>query len=89
MISHYDNSLSKALVDLFPDIGMEEIKFQVPGMSLYTHYYSPLSKHILEWRDITTRRRFFEDYASKHGIDPTNLDDWYTSPLSSKELPRV
>ncbi len=40
------------------------------------------------WSTVQNRRKFFENYAKKHGFDPFNPENWYnqtyTTILSEK-----
>jgi hypothetical protein len=59
--------VARALVELFPKIGLEKTKFWVQSSS------NPLGM----WRDENTRRNFFEKYASVHSFDPKVPENWY------------
>ena len=45
------------------------------------------------WFDVRRRRKFFEDFASRNGIDPLNPKHWYAQPklrdklLATKVIP--
>eukprot|EP00026_Physarum_polycephalum_P000948 Phypoly_transcript_00949.p1 GENE.Phypoly_transcript_00949~~Phypoly_transcript_00949.p1 ORF type:complete len:1118 (+),score=84.56 Phypoly_transcript_00949:49-3402(+) len=60
VMAFYSNSISKALIDLFPNIGLDEAQFLLKEM----HHAS-------------NRRRFFENFAKKHGFDPYVAENWY------------
>eukprot|EP00026_Physarum_polycephalum_P002735 Phypoly_transcript_02743.p1 GENE.Phypoly_transcript_02743~~Phypoly_transcript_02743.p1 ORF type:complete len:836 (+),score=105.65 Phypoly_transcript_02743:77-2584(+) len=57
----YNNSVPRALLDLFPDIGLVKAKFQTLSL----------------WSKVRNRRKFFEDYAKDHGFDPLIPENWY------------
>ena len=42
LLFHYSNSVSKALVDLFPDIGLDRSKFSLQGTPLLVY---PVHSH--------------------------------------------
>eukprot|EP00026_Physarum_polycephalum_P001342 Phypoly_transcript_01343.p1 GENE.Phypoly_transcript_01343~~Phypoly_transcript_01343.p1 ORF type:complete len:974 (+),score=101.70 Phypoly_transcript_01343:154-3075(+) len=60
---HYNNNLGKALIQLFPNIGLEKDRFQV----------SPSSY----WTEVTHRRAYLDDIAQKKGFDPLVPENWY------------
>lgn len=35
---------------------------------------------LIGWKDIDSRRLFFENYAKKEGFDPLIPDNWYIQP---------
>jgi len=61
VLSHHNNSVPKALVDLYPDIGLEIIKFNLST----------------KWHSEENRREFFEMYAKENGFDPLVPKNWY------------
>lgn len=65
VLSYHAHSVSSALLDLFPNIGLEPAKFQTYG-KFYT--------------SSTNRRKFFENFATKHGFNPLVPKDWYNYP---------
>eukprot|EP00026_Physarum_polycephalum_P003078 Phypoly_transcript_03087.p1 GENE.Phypoly_transcript_03087~~Phypoly_transcript_03087.p1 ORF type:complete len:857 (-),score=123.40 Phypoly_transcript_03087:4-2394(-) len=77
VIRHHGQSISKALVDLFPDIGMDRTRFGVQKF----------------WVIASNRRRFFENYAKKKAFDPLIPENWYsqsrTAILNLKGAARV
>jgi len=63
VLPFHNNSISKALLDLFPEIGLDKTKF---------HMINP-------WRDERKRRAFFENYAeSKGAARPLTAESWYS-----------
>eukprot|EP00026_Physarum_polycephalum_P001731 Phypoly_transcript_01733.p1 GENE.Phypoly_transcript_01733~~Phypoly_transcript_01733.p1 ORF type:complete len:1003 (+),score=155.23 Phypoly_transcript_01733:421-3009(+) len=70
VIKHHNNSVARALIDLFPKIGLEKTKFWVQSSS----------NLLSAWRDPTTRRKFFEKYANVHSFDPRVPENWYSQP---------
>eukprot|EP00026_Physarum_polycephalum_P001704 Phypoly_transcript_01706.p1 GENE.Phypoly_transcript_01706~~Phypoly_transcript_01706.p1 ORF type:complete len:1010 (+),score=136.82 Phypoly_transcript_01706:80-3109(+) len=62
-VQYYSGGFVKAIMNLFPDIGLEETKFlQVPK-----NY----------WLDVDKRRQFFIKFAETHGFDPLAAENWY------------
>jgi len=68
VIAYHGQSLSRALMDLFPDIGLEKTKFRA---------------HKFTWDSSESRRKFFEKYAFTSGFDPLHPDGWYAQSTSS------
>eukprot|EP00026_Physarum_polycephalum_P002873 Phypoly_transcript_02882.p1 GENE.Phypoly_transcript_02882~~Phypoly_transcript_02882.p1 ORF type:complete len:833 (+),score=72.23 Phypoly_transcript_02882:121-2619(+) len=64
IIQNHQHSLSKTLIDLFPDIGLDKAKLR----------NGPI------WPDREARKRFFVNYASSRGFDPRDPDRWYAQP---------
>jgi len=62
VVRHHNKSVSQALLDLFPGIG------------LIANRFAPLSKI---WKKSENRRIFFEEYADINGFDPYNPENWY------------
>jgi len=65
VLSHY-NGITRALIDLFPSIGLDESKFP--------HYPN---RH---WLEIGNRRNFFEKFAKDNHFDPLIPTNWYKVP---------
>jgi len=59
----YGNSMARALLELFPDIGFEKTKL----MKAKTH-----------WHDPPTRKVFLERYAKENQLDLMNPEQWHT-----------
>eukprot|EP00026_Physarum_polycephalum_P008136 Phypoly_transcript_08214.p1 GENE.Phypoly_transcript_08214~~Phypoly_transcript_08214.p1 ORF type:complete len:513 (-),score=83.64 Phypoly_transcript_08214:5-1384(-) len=66
---YHKNSVSQALLDLFPNIGFDRLKFSPPQN---------------KWNSVTKRRNFFLDYARERGFDPLNPENWYQLPPINK-----
>eukprot|EP00026_Physarum_polycephalum_P001074 Phypoly_transcript_01075.p1 GENE.Phypoly_transcript_01075~~Phypoly_transcript_01075.p1 ORF type:complete len:1059 (+),score=134.10 Phypoly_transcript_01075:98-3274(+) len=62
-LGFYDNNIVAALMEVFPNIGLEESKFPVT--------YSDF------WQDIGNRRTFFEKFAASNNFDHLNVKAWY------------
>jgi len=69
VLLYHENSVSKALVDLFPDIGLDPTKICVPKEG---------------WKDPHTRRTFFEQFAKEKLFDFHSLPLWksYSKSIS-------
>eukprot|EP00026_Physarum_polycephalum_P002842 Phypoly_transcript_02851.p1 GENE.Phypoly_transcript_02851~~Phypoly_transcript_02851.p1 ORF type:complete len:717 (+),score=103.58 Phypoly_transcript_02851:98-2248(+) len=61
MIEHHKKSIKQALLDLFPDIGLQESQFARYSM----------------WRDNKNVRKLFLDYAKIFQFDPLLASNWY------------
>jgi hypothetical protein len=64
VLFYHNNNITKALVDLFPNIGLDPAKF------IYVSY----------WDKSENRRIFFENYAKKYDFDPLVPKNWYSQP---------
>eukprot|EP00026_Physarum_polycephalum_P001458 Phypoly_transcript_01460.p1 GENE.Phypoly_transcript_01460~~Phypoly_transcript_01460.p1 ORF type:complete len:826 (+),score=126.37 Phypoly_transcript_01460:385-2862(+) len=77
VLHYHNNSVARALLDLFPDIGLEKSKL--------------LNRPA--WHDKGVRRKFFEIFASKRGFDPLAPKNWYSLPrdaiMSAKGILQV
>eukprot|EP00026_Physarum_polycephalum_P001576 Phypoly_transcript_01578.p1 GENE.Phypoly_transcript_01578~~Phypoly_transcript_01578.p1 ORF type:complete len:1027 (+),score=73.79 Phypoly_transcript_01578:436-3081(+) len=65
VLYYYDGSLSVALADLYPDIGLNHNQFQF----LLNRKLRPFSK--------TARRKFFDTLALSCGFEPLVAANWY------------
>ena len=74
VIKHHNYSVARALVELFPKIGLEKTKFWVQS----------LSNSLGVWRDESNRRKFLEKYANVHTFDPNVAENWYSQ--SKKQI---
>jgi hypothetical protein len=77
-IRFYKFSFVKALMAVFPEIGLEEIKFHKQP-STFIHYL--LIKHFLMyigkfWRSIEARRAVFNNFARQRGFNPLVGRNW-------------
>eukprot|EP00026_Physarum_polycephalum_P000389 Phypoly_transcript_00389.p1 GENE.Phypoly_transcript_00389~~Phypoly_transcript_00389.p1 ORF type:complete len:1231 (+),score=194.32 Phypoly_transcript_00389:52-3744(+) len=66
ILSYYNSSISQALLDLFPNIGLDEYKF------------ATIPKHY--WKDKENRKRYLEGFAKAQGFDPRVPENWYPLP---------
>eukprot|EP00026_Physarum_polycephalum_P001243 Phypoly_transcript_01244.p1 GENE.Phypoly_transcript_01244~~Phypoly_transcript_01244.p1 ORF type:complete len:1086 (+),score=113.52 Phypoly_transcript_01244:74-3331(+) len=65
VLKHYEKSVVKALLHLFPNIGLKKDKFKARSDRDY-------------WQSIPNRRNFFVDFATTRGLDPLIADMWYS-----------
>lgn len=74
---YHRGSISQALCDLFPDIGIDKAKFYIcTVLDLFNVIYLVVDKHS------GNRIAFFVEYAKKYGFDPANPENWYSQPSS-------
>jgi hypothetical protein len=67
-ISYHRHSISRALLDLFPNIGLERKKLLTRPSAL--------------WKSIANHKLFFENYAKEHAFDPLHPLGWYKQTKS-------
>lgn len=78
-MTRYNSSVVNALLDTYPDIGLEVSEFEKkPSMS---HDLLRTALIIVTggyWDDEKNRKQFFDKFASKMGFDPLHPENWYT-----------
>ena len=103
VLFYHDGSFRKALLDLFPNIGLERSKFQkircmLPSLSLSLFPCSCLFRPPLlfvivfvidAWSKPEVRRRMLEQYARKNKFDPLVADNWYMQCALRIQLSKV
>eukprot|EP00026_Physarum_polycephalum_P004726 Phypoly_transcript_04749.p1 GENE.Phypoly_transcript_04749~~Phypoly_transcript_04749.p1 ORF type:complete len:686 (+),score=82.56 Phypoly_transcript_04749:167-2059(+) len=70
----FQNRISKALVEAFPNIGLDVAMFD---------------DQLAMWHKLENRRKFFEKFAHQNNFDPRKPDNWYihsTKLLSAKGI---
>src|SRR3978361_633346 len=85
VIFYHKHSVAKALLDLFPNIGLDKTKFQtkrncMPRIYLFLFFYLPICLFLIfpaHYSNRSNRRKAFEDYAYKNGFDPRTPENWY------------
>eukprot|EP00026_Physarum_polycephalum_P002957 Phypoly_transcript_02966.p1 GENE.Phypoly_transcript_02966~~Phypoly_transcript_02966.p1 ORF type:complete len:695 (+),score=87.59 Phypoly_transcript_02966:171-2087(+) len=68
VLNRYNGSMTDALLDLFPEIGLEKAKFRRNNLNY--------------WADVKRRRAFFDEFASENNFDPLIANNWYNVTLS-------
>eukprot|EP00026_Physarum_polycephalum_P001152 Phypoly_transcript_01153.p1 GENE.Phypoly_transcript_01153~~Phypoly_transcript_01153.p1 ORF type:complete len:800 (+),score=123.64 Phypoly_transcript_01153:87-2486(+) len=68
VIYHHDDNIAKALLDLYPAIGLK------------AHKFGYMTKNY--WNNEKNRRSFFDALARKHNFDPLVPTNWYSFPQS-------
>eukprot|EP00026_Physarum_polycephalum_P002833 Phypoly_transcript_02842.p1 GENE.Phypoly_transcript_02842~~Phypoly_transcript_02842.p1 ORF type:complete len:838 (+),score=97.84 Phypoly_transcript_02842:84-2597(+) len=64
----YNGSFVRAVLHLFPGIGLRESKFKILPRKF--------------WDSVPQRRAYFDRLARQHGFDPLVSANWYSQPLS-------
>eukprot|EP00026_Physarum_polycephalum_P001037 Phypoly_transcript_01038.p1 GENE.Phypoly_transcript_01038~~Phypoly_transcript_01038.p1 ORF type:complete len:1240 (+),score=185.34 Phypoly_transcript_01038:28-3720(+) len=92
ILKYHGGSISQALSDLFPEIGLEPVSSQdwseiakrnVASLRGTTQMVKPpetpaiIPLKDLDWSNSANRRAFFEDYAKTNDFDPLNAENWY------------
>ena len=78
ILKYHKGSMAQALVDIFPDIGLDRsvfyrgirrilLKKEICIDLFGTGFYS----------EVGNQRKFFENYAKQHGFDPLKPENWY------------
>jgi len=70
VIGHHSNSVTKALLDLFPEIGLTKEDL--------IHSFKKI-----KWSEPNNRRMFFENYAKDNMFDPLVYNNWLLQPISN------
>lgn len=82
VIYYHNENLSQALLDLFPDIGLQQHKFylcmSINCFIMILNYFDVFHKGGLHTS--ANRRKFFVDYALQNGFDAEIPDNWYNQP---------
>eukprot|EP00026_Physarum_polycephalum_P015940 Phypoly_transcript_16746.p1 GENE.Phypoly_transcript_16746~~Phypoly_transcript_16746.p1 ORF type:complete len:229 (+),score=33.05 Phypoly_transcript_16746:161-847(+) len=68
VMAQYNNSMSRALTDLFPQIGLEISKFSIVPKNF--------------WQSKENRKQFLESVAKEHCVDPLVLKNWSSVDVS-------
>eukprot|EP00026_Physarum_polycephalum_P017294 Phypoly_transcript_18470.p1 GENE.Phypoly_transcript_18470~~Phypoly_transcript_18470.p1 ORF type:complete len:117 (-),score=15.28 Phypoly_transcript_18470:184-534(-) len=66
VLFYYKKSLIKALLHLFPDIGLDSAKFTAKQKSF--------------WQDIDNQRKFCVQFAESRSLNPLIAENWYSIP---------
>lgn len=83
MIYYHGSNLAQALIDLFPNIGLDKSKLLAKCMIIIVFIISLIMLCLLDagvWRDPKNRRAFFINYAEEHKFDPLIPKNWYLHP---------
>jgi len=64
VLRYYNNSHIPALLDLYPDLGLDKLKFR------------QVSKNY--WMNVDNRLKFFMRFANEKGFEPLVPENWYS-----------
>ena len=89
VLAHHRRSVAQALLDLFPEIGLEKLKFRgifflySPQSPIYfcACIFNPLKSG--SWHKKESKRNLFISYAKTHGFDPLHPENWYSQPTEN------
>jgi hypothetical protein len=84
----YKGSFIRALLDVFPDIGLDQTKFAIVPRKFFFFLFCfsvtfEKERKILRitdhyWQNIDNRRNFFIEVARSKGFDPLVAKSWYS-----------
>lgn len=74
-MSFHNNSLEKAITDLFPDIHSDTEPFE--GISRCGSRKLTINIQGDNWDSPEKRRKFLEDFAKVNNFDPLSPTSWY------------
>lgn len=84
ILSSYRGSVKRAIIDLFPEIGLDPSKFTtLPckfGVLFVAVAYCIVDNY---WFEMANRRKFLVDFAKHKGFDPLVPENWY--PLLAEQ----
>lgn len=83
MLKTFKGGYVKALLYLFPNIGLDETKFvSVQSNTLPPssppHTHTSLLSVGKFWKDIKNRQQFFIEFANNNDFDPFEPANWYS-----------
>lgn len=81
-MSHYSGNISNALLQIFPNIGLDISRFG-KSHSTFLAPLLPIFNHLFVefWQHPMNRRKFFEKYAKANKFDPLVAENWYSAHL--------
>jgi hypothetical protein len=78
VLAHFKGSLTKALIVLFPEIGLDKSKFMsLPSITTFFSPYLYLRFVDGYWKDIENRRQLLSAFACSKDKDPLSPKTWY------------
>lgn len=84
-MAYYNQSIPSALLDVFPDIGLNKNCFKMQGQVtsmnfrhiwIFKIFCTYAKKDLL--RDTETKRKFFLKIATENGFDALKAENWYS-----------
>jgi hypothetical protein len=101
VLLYYNESIPDALITLFPEVSFDKSKFHVShsmcegagemvsGKGREREKIINIFSTEVLWRDITNRRKFFENYAKDQRFDSLVPTNWYNQSKHSLMLVKV
>ena len=97
VLLYHHSSVSRALLDLFPELALDETVLRNPRSKLssllFFQFYSLhlfFDLHTIGfWNDPANRRIFFENYAKKYKFEVKDPDNWYMQDAERMFAQRV
>eukprot|EP00026_Physarum_polycephalum_P002189 Phypoly_transcript_02194.p1 GENE.Phypoly_transcript_02194~~Phypoly_transcript_02194.p1 ORF type:complete len:921 (+),score=154.23 Phypoly_transcript_02194:106-2868(+) len=69
LLNHYENIYSKAIINVYPNIGLDPGKFLARGKNFREDH--------TRWKDPKNHKAFFDEYAKTYNFDPLVAGNWY------------
>lgn len=80
-MSYHNESLSAALINLFPELNLKERGFATDKGELLLLLLFILFLLIFQppaaWGSLARQRNFFDEFASTNQFDPLDVEKWY------------
>lgn len=78
-MKEYNAKLLRALLDIYPDIGLQASKFsRLPGMEIILNIFLELIIVLVNYfHDPKNGRHFLDAFATKRNFDPLIVENWY------------
>jgi hypothetical protein len=88
VLKHYGGSFKRAVMDLFPNIGLQEHLFEHASSTSFEIYFYLKLIYYTEGYWTNNTKQFFYAYASTHAFDPNDERNWYnvTAKAIRKQL---
>lgn len=80
VLGYYKNSYVRALVKLFPEIGLRKNKFPAVSSNCQLLYSITNASAGEYWVKPANRKRFFDSFAQRYDFDPLLPHNWYLIP---------
>lgn len=85
MMAYHSGSVTKALLDLFPNINFDPSKLPPRIIFLQFIICLPFDNkciycYFVGAYSVAERRKFFEDFAHSNSFDPLLAENWYSIP---------
>lgn len=84
MLYYYNESFVDALIDLYPNLGLEKHKFHfmqsIKSGKILRFLTFMAGNH---WSSSANRRGFMDSLAKKFGFEPLVPENWYSVPINA------